>query len=347
MEHLQERLPGGEMLAVEVRLNRDFGPTPENAAVRDFIVQPDQPWFSIAEREWLWHVLRGDFTGSSFDAVFVGRLDGRIAGALWYATHVNAPAVGVFGYVLTEPAHRGKGVSSALTSIAVRHFLDRGGRLLYLGTGNPIAHHIYEKCGFRDYNGHVMRLSASPGEPAALDVGYFCARDDVNVRRAVPGDYARLTALYVSPDTWFTRDFREGLFNDPTHPQVRCNSCWAAIALRSRSPSDAQFVMETASGAIVGIATQTQGGAPPVKHQSEVELLVYPGYYKQAGKLISRLIEHARRVGIETLVCLTASCDEDKIRILTDMNFGVAAVIEDYFRVGTDRFAFLSLRCNI
>ncbi len=347
MEHLQERLASGETLAVEVRLNKDFGPTPENAAVRDFITQPDQPWFSIAEREWLWHVLRGDFVSSSFDAVFVGRLKGQIVGALWYATHIDAPALGVFGYVLTAPAYRGKGISSALTGIAVRHFLDRGGRLLYLGTGNPIAHHVYEKYGFRDYNGHVMRLSASEGEPTVLDRRYFSARGDVSVREAVPGDYARLTALYVSPDTWFTRDFREGLFNDPIHPQVRCNSCWAAIALRSHSPSDAQLVMETASGAIVGVATLTQGGAPAVEHQAEVELLVHPSHHKRGSKLLTELLKHARQAGIRTLICLTASCDDDKTGILKDANFTVAATIQEYFRVGTDCFDLLILRYNL
>lgn len=347
MEHLQERLASGETLAVEVRLNEEFGPTPENAAVRDFITQPDRPWFSIAEREWLWHVLRGDFVSSSFDAVFVGRLDGQIVGALWYATHIDAPAVGVFGYVLTAPAHRGKGVSSALTGIAVRHFTDRGGRLMYLGTGNPIARHVYEKYGFRDYNGHVMRLSTSAEGPAALDRRYFSAQGDVYVREAVPGDYARLTALYVSPDTWFTRDFREGLFNDPTHPQSRCNSCWAAIALRKRSAADSQFVMETSSGAIVGAATLTQGGAPTVEHQAEVELLVHPNWRKQCGKLLAELLKHARQAGIQSLMCLTASCDGDKISLLNDANFAVDAVLSEHFRVGTKRFDLLILRCNL
>ena len=344
MQQHQAPLANGETLAVEVRLNEDFGPTPGNAAVRDFIVRPDEPWFSIAEREWLHHVLRGDFVSTSFDAVFVGRLGGESVGALWYGTHASHPDLGVFGYVLTDPAHRGKGVSSELTRIAAQHFLDRGGRLLYLGTGNPVAHHIYEKSGFRDYNGHVMRLSTSDKDASALDAQYFAGAGPAQVREAVPGDYARLTALYVSPETWFTRDFREGLLNDPSQEQARCNSCWAAIALRKRSDRDAQLVLESPSGAIVGAAILTHGGAPATAHLAEVELIVHPTHEAQGGKLLAELADRARQAGTRTLTCLTASCDDAKISLLSEAGFVQEARIRHYLRVGEDRLDLAILR---
>jgi ribosomal protein S18 acetylase RimI-like enzyme len=334
-------LGGGERLAIELRLNADFGPTPENAAVRDFIIQPNDPWFSIAEREWLRHVLRGDFVETSHDAIFVGRIEGQIVGALWYATHFGFPQVGVFGYVLTDPAHRGKGIGSALTEAAVRHFLGRGGRMLYLGTGNPVAHHIYAKHGFRDYNGHVMRLSA-PSE--VDDADYFADVGPATVRDATPGDYARLTALYVSPDTWFTRDFHEGLFNDPSQPQARCNSCWAAVALRKRSGRDAQLVLESPSGAIVGVAILTHGTAPATAGVGEVELLVHPTHVGQGAQLVTALIGHAEEAGTRTLVCHTAACDEAKVALLRQAGFEEAGRIPDYFNAGRSHLDLVTLR---
>jgi len=342
------RVKTGEFLCIERHDPEHFGLTADNARLRDFIIQPDHPWFSHPEREWVRQILRGDHVPTSFDAFFVGRpAAGDIVASAWYATHVDSPQVGIVGYVVTLASHEGKGINSALIETAVEHFESRGGRMLYLGTNDPAAAHVYWKVGFRKYNGHVMRMNTSGEDAATVDAEYFAPAGAPIVREATRGDYARLTALYVSRDTWFTRDFRERLFNDPAHEQERCNSCWTAIALRSDWPGSAQMVMESGSGAIVGAAVVTNQRAPALSHVSELEFLVHPAHLEYAKELLEALLQRIRRDDTTLVLCYTASCDEKKIELLCEMGFLEAGRVKGYFTINDSAHDLLILATDV
>ena len=161
------KLKSGETLSIEY-----FEPGPQVPAslaeeITRFVIQVEtlDSWPSVAESLYLKRCLQGRFAETGLDPLFLGRLDGRIAGDVGCQVSRDCPEVGSLGWVFTDPAQRGKGISSHLTRLAVQWFQDRGGVCMLLGTGNPIAHHVYEKYGFRDYNGHVMRR-LSPGVEA-------------------------------------------------------------------------------------------------------------------------------------------------------------------------------------
>lgn len=70
--------------------------------------------------------------------------------------------------VEVHPAHRRRGLGSALTTALAQAAVDQGAAGLYLQveTGNAAARDLYERCGFSDHHGYHYRVS-----PAA-DHGY-------------------------------------------------------------------------------------------------------------------------------------------------------------------------------
>ena len=91
----------------------------------------------MAESEYLKRCLQGRFAETGLDPLFLGRLDGKIAGDVGCQVSRDSPEVGSLGWVFTDPAQRGKGISSHLTRLAVQWFQDRGGVCMLLGTGIP------------------------------------------------------------------------------------------------------------------------------------------------------------------------------------------------------------------
>ena len=65
------------------------------------------------------------------------------------------------GGVATAEAHRGQGLASAVVGAVCERFDAAGGRLLYLGTMNPVARRIYEQLGFRPVAGQILCRAAS------------------------------------------------------------------------------------------------------------------------------------------------------------------------------------------
>ena len=111
----------------------------ERAVLEDFIVQPAAPWFSAAERSFIERALAGEFAATADDFFFFLSLGGRLVSHAWYPVSRRQPEVGVLGYVLTDPEFRGRGLSRRVCASLLEHFDRRGGRVMYLGTGNPAA----------------------------------------------------------------------------------------------------------------------------------------------------------------------------------------------------------------
>ena len=87
------------------------GDTAANREVWWFAIQPFDPWTSPGENELMARALRGAADDSLHDYLIVGRIDGEIVGTVWHGTSSNTREVGGYGFVRTDPAHRGKGVA--------------------------------------------------------------------------------------------------------------------------------------------------------------------------------------------------------------------------------------------
>ena len=189
MEEQHHTLGSGETLRVMTVSPGAALPQAKLEDVHDLILQPRAPWFSAAERKHLDGALRGSFGEASRDCFTVGWIDDEPVGNVYYGTAASRPEIGLMAYVITEPEHRGKGICKILTRAAIRDFSDDGGVCLHLGTSNATARDIYKGCGFRDYNGHVMRY-LKPEEPwDSFDADYFAWAGAAEHRRGHWGNW--------------------------------------------------------------------------------------------------------------------------------------------------------------
>lgn len=114
-------------------------PAASRAALQGFLGHKGEPW--------LWDI-EARYAGDGPDTCYLAARDGQLAAHIWIGRDRACPAVGTFGHVYTDPAHRGQGLASALTELALRHSRDTGCRYLGLGVGNPAAARIYTRYGF-------------------------------------------------------------------------------------------------------------------------------------------------------------------------------------------------------
>lgn len=330
-------LKNGEVLHVEVYQPGVTAPPASLEAIRDLVVQPQQPWFGPNEREEVERGLWGTLADTSQDYYFLGRIGTVLAGVTWYQVSRRSPVTGAFGYVFTEPAHRGKGISQVLCEAAIAHFQQRGGWCLYLGTANPVAHHIYEKCGFYDYNGIVMRSSAPPHAREGFDRTLFGEGGPATVRPVEWGDSGMIDALYAAPLPWFIRDYHLHSFSHPAVVQNRCH-IFPSIMVPVARDESVCLVLETSDHRLVGAARLHWSDRRVEPHVGLVDFVIYPGYASHAAGLLRALLAAAAARGVELARVSLASCDQEKQQIVQACGFQLEAVLSGQLRAGTQTF---------
>lgn len=112
--------------------------------------------------------LFGALRNQSSDYFFVGELDGKIAGTLWYCTPLTCKEIAYMGEVSTHKRQRKKGVATNLIEVAIEVFRKNGGRAVYITNLCPMApHQIYRELGFQAYgyglitHGGIIRLTVN------------------------------------------------------------------------------------------------------------------------------------------------------------------------------------------
>jgi GNAT superfamily N-acetyltransferase len=338
MEKEYHTLRTGEALRVSAIPAATYLSQPRFDAIRDLIVQPRTPWFSTAERKYLDGALRGTFEGMAHSRFLVGWLGHKPVANVYYGTAAGLPDTGLLAYVITESAHRGKGISTVLAQTAVDRFLSEGGICLYLGTSNPVARNIYQQCGFQAYNGHVMRFLRSDEDGDKFDADYFAWAGAAEVRRGHWGDLARVGALYVSPHRWFIKDYPQRIYSHPAIVHQRCGSILPGMMVNATEYDGELWVLENPAGRIVGAATASRWDGEAQGHAPVLDFLVAPSYRRQAAELLQAHLEALSAAGAEKVQLYTASCDAEKADLARSVGFCHEATLMDQLRAGQDRY---------
>src|SRR3954471_14316745 len=84
-------------------------------------------------------------------------VNGAVVATAWTMTPADDPRIGTMGEVYTDPAWRGRGLATAVCRSLLERFDEAGGRLMFLGTGNPTAARIYRLLGFEPWPRGLMR----------------------------------------------------------------------------------------------------------------------------------------------------------------------------------------------
>lgn len=345
-------LKNGETLSVKIIDASKGVSQPYADKLGDFIIQPKssllskENWLyqrssviSIGEAAYIRRSLNGMFTGLCWDRYFVGHIKGRIVGNVKIATAVDRPDVGCLGAVYTAPDYRGQGIGTILSNYAIKTFELEGGKCLQLGTGSPIAHHLYKKCGFQDYNGQIMRWLADDGKRQDFDQLLFVDSGKAMIREASWGDIPKVGYLYSLPNhPWFIKDYREGIFSHPTITPIRFFSIFAQMILRVEASQGLLLMLESPSKWVVGIASLL-----PVdpKNQRQVKILdyfVHPHYFHQVTELLETVIEAAKARETDVIRVNVTSNDTNKKEYAVEVGFNLEATLRNQFKVGGQHF---------
>jgi GNAT superfamily N-acetyltransferase len=242
----------------------------------------------------------------------------EVVGNMTTLEGLNRP-IGLLQHVFTPPEHRQKGIADALMRAMTDDFAARGGRSMYLGTGNPVAVRLYEKYGFAGVQGTgFMQWFPDPD----LLTTYF-SPGPVSVREINWGDWPLLAALYAIEDGWTLRSLWHGLygFENYEHPFVDLKK-----DLRD-GRAESALVLAKDDGAVVGHAFLW-----PRPHFPDgpymLEFFVHPNFYDQAGLLLSSLEIPAGR----KLQCACDNEARERQAILDRSDLWREATLRNQFR---------------
>jgi len=232
-----------------------------------------QPWIN-----WLRLVLNEELPGLKVH-FYLGLLGEELVGNIM-TTEAVSPQVGIVGHVFTVPAHRRKGICTALMDTLTEDFIDRGGQAMTLGTGyDSAAFHIYASFGFESVaqTGRMI-WEAQPG----FLKDYFAA-GPTTVRDIGWSDWALLDLLYTVKDGDFMRSVRFAQYRPASYEGL-----FPQLHDLLDQPSAQSKVLEKEDGEVVGHATLL----PDPRWQNSVlllDLFVHPNFYEGAGELLAAL----------------------------------------------------------
>lgn len=325
-------------MQVETFLPGEQKPHDKIEAIRDLIVQPQAPWFSVIERTHVENALEGHFEEVSRDCFFIGWIGDEPAGQVYYSTAAGAPEIGLLAYVITAPSQRGKGICSILVEQAIEHFLAAGGVCMHLSTSNPGAHHIYERFGFQIYTGQVMRYLRSNQTWEDFDATYFSDVGTAAIRPGHWGDLARIGMLYVAPHPWFIKDYPERRFDHPAIAQMRCGSTLPSMMVNVTERNGGLWVLENPARRVVGAVTLTRLDERVQGHAPILDFLAAPAYLNQASDLLATAISALEDTDAEIARVCLSSCDVEKAEIVQSVGFKHEARLAGQFLAGNDRY---------
>ena len=205
--------------------------------------------------------LLGSEGAESVIAVYVRRMEGRIAGACLVATSNALPELGGLGEVATGAEARRTGIATRLSERARDDFADRGGQAIFLGTVNPGAARIYFRLGWRKLAGANLMVNVVSGDsPEEFLVDYFRGLGSVEVRGPSPADRAPMIPLLATPHDWQALDFNAGMLSTRYAVQDSCLGLYRRYMALTRDGRGAWFCASDERGQLAGLSTALMDG---------------------------------------------------------------------------------------
>ena len=323
-------LPNGEELVASVLgPGEGRGTTAVQHDIYSFLTRPFDPWMVPTEGGFLAEFLAGTHDPSLADTMLVGRIDGTVVGTAWHGTDRDLPEMGGYGFVFTEPEQRGKGIAQRLTELSIQGFWKVGGQVSYLGTVNPVAQHIYEKHGYRHYNGLTYRALRPGTDADTFDETFFGRAGDGEIRDIRLGDIGAYTGLVMllAPAEWIVRDYTEAMFYAP--PAVQASGClrpfFNSMTRHATSAANAWKVLVNDNGRLVASANLWAPTHAPVSANATMEFQAAPAYVDRAGAVIEAALEHAAANDVRAVRAFGVA--EERLAVLREAGF-VAEVVQ-------------------
>ncbi len=268
----------------------------------------------------------GQYADRCIDRYFVGEVEGRIVGQVWYGLpridDGRTFGIGNFGHVYTDPDWRGQGIAHEITRIVVDDFNAEPAGSCLLCTAGQGAGRIYLDYGFEtippggSYGPMgLIKPSAAPSF-AALDERYFAPGLPVTVRPGHIGDRHDLDRML-----------------DFSAPWIVARERWHLTGLAARVPTFISAlhyvedgrgligVLQTTTGSLVGHAFVLALGSRWETGLRVFDIVVHPHYLADGAALAAEALDLAREADATDIHATVAACDEAKLALLQAVGF--------------------------
>ena len=268
----------------------------------------------------------GQYADRCIDRYFVGEVEGRIVGQVWYGLpridDGRTFGIGNFGHVYTDPDWRGQGIAHEITGIVVDDFNAEPIGSCLLCTAGRGAGRIYLDYGFEtippggSYGPMgLIKPSAAPSF-AALDERYFAPGLPVTVRPGHIGDRHDLDRML-----------------DFSAPWIVARERWHLTGLAARVPTFISAlhyvedgrgligVLQTTTGSLVGHAFVLALGSRWETGLRVFDIVVHPHYLADGAALAAETLDLAREADATDIHATVAACDEEKLALLQAVGF--------------------------
>ena len=274
----QETLKTGETMEVGLVLAPD-----------DDYGQQIRPLLGHKEEDWQYHIdqaLTGKIEGLE-TRFYLGLLNGQ---AVCNIMTTEYGRTAILGHVYTVPEQRRKGACNRVMTYQMEDFRQRGGGLMYLGTGfDTPPYWIYHGFGFRSvFEGSgFMRYE----HPEGFEEGKLFQPAETYVKDLEWRDWPRTNTVTARHDVGYLRSLSLGIFGPSNF-----EGTFVPYYRRLQQGRGGQAkLLETEHGAIVAMATL----APDSRWRGAVSLLdvfAHPSFLKDIPKLLSALEWPDRKV---------------------------------------------------
>ena len=264
-------------------------------------------------------VLLGDEAHDNDNVLFIRRRADRLAGTCLLTIPTASAAVGSFGEVATRPEFRGSGIATELCARAIDEFRQRGGGVLFLGTGNPDAARIYHRLRWRKLAGADVMANVTSGDPPeAFLVDYFrTPADAITVGPGSPADRVPLVPLLLTPHERHLLDANTGMLSTRYSIQKSCMGLYPRYQAVAADGRGAWFSARTDDSRVVGLATarlDDQG-------HCRVDGFAHAYHARAWDDLMTAAIAWAAARGACGCYAEVAGEDEGKAALLQDLGF--------------------------
>ncbi len=288
--------------------------------------------------------LSGAYCEECVDRFFIGEIDGRLAGHLWYGYGRDGAGTANFGEVFTAPEFRRRGVADALTA-AFAADADASPIRLALCTAGEVATRIYARHGFRTVipgatHGPLVRFGPrescadfreyaadyyTPGKPVTIQPGSIRHRHDIDC-------LLRFTHILRGGDTaaclrrvGLTGASLAGRIGPAWHVANAMEACFQA--------EDGRGVLSVATlpgGRVVGWAFALRRESPAESGNAVLDVELHPAYAAAAEALIAETLRRAAVPGLEAVHAWCSAAQRERLEALTGQGFESVARLPDY-----------------
>ena len=273
--------------------------------------------------------LRGDYAAFCCDKYFIGEIDGRIAGQIWYGYATTGTGIANFGHVYTEPDHRKKGITEELMKVFLDDFSKSPVRAALCGTGTPWVASIYFKYGFQ-----AVRENATSGMLILLNKDCGGNFNEFEAEYFRPGQ-----EIVTLPGTMEHRhDVDEMLKGalDIRGMQAKRLSVSTAI----NSYQSAYFMAEDGQG-VLSVAKATGGSVvgwsfclnPASRWEGDAKVFdfeIHPNYVNMTERFVRESLGLFKDKGVTRAYAYQPAVEKSKIAVLGKAGFQEAARLSGY-----------------